>query len=134
MKRIFTLLLFCLMIVISNGCSNDDDNSNCGPAAQIVADQPFGEIATDNYIISAVTLDENCLHVTISSSGCDGSQWETDLFNNEQQLKLELTNPELCLAVVSKTVSFNLKPLRVNGQNQVTLMLQGWATPIVYNY
>ena len=136
MKRIFTLFVFCSLFSIFAACSDSDSNAlTCGTEAEIIADQPFGQITTANYTITSVALNEDCLDISISSSGCDGSHWETDLFSNQQrQLKLELTNPELCLAIVSKTISYDVRPLRVDGQNQVTLTIEGWAQPVVYNY
>jgi hypothetical protein len=136
MKKIIPFLIGCLFAIFA-GCSTSDGSSNesCGPSALIVTDLPFGNINTNNYQITAVALNEDCLSITISSSGCDGSQWQTNLFSDdERNLKLELTNPEVCLAIVSKTVIFDLRLLRVSGQNQVTLNIAGWPTPVVYNY
>ncbi|MGV3695702.1 hypothetical protein [Flavobacterium sp.] len=135
MKKITTLLICCAFAIFA-GCSNSNDsNESCGEAAVLVGDLPFGNINTGNYQITAVALNEDCLDISISSSGCDGSNWETSLFSDdERQLKLELTNPEVCAAVVSKTMSFDMRPLRVSGQNQVTLNIEGWPTPVVYNY
>ena len=49
-------------------------------------------------------------------------------------MKIELDNPEVCLAIVQKTVSFDLTPFQVDGQNQVILNIDGWDEPITYQY
>lgn len=136
MKQFFTFLLFCCAFFIFSSCDNSDNNSqSCNDKATVIADQPFNAIGTENYTITDVTLSGNCLSVTISSSGCSSNNWEMNLFgNDQQQLKLELINPELCLAVFQKTVSYSLVPLREEGQNQVTLTLTGWDEDIIYNY
>lgn len=135
MKQFFTLLFFCSAVSFFSGCSNNDNTSeSCNDQATLIADQPFNEIGTENYTLTDVTLSGNCLSVTISASGCSSNSWEMNLFGNQQQLKLELINPELCAAVFQKTVSYSLIPLQAEGQNKVTLTLEGWNEDIIYNY
>lgn len=133
MKKIFTPII-CSILLILSSCSSSDDKTSCAKNAQTVSQETFNNVIT-NYTITDVALNEDCLDITISSSGCSGESWQMSLFSNPQRdLKVKLVNQELCLAVLEKTTSFSLIPLRIQGQHQVTLNIDGWAEPIVYNY
>lgn len=143
MKRIFTLLLFSVFLSCSESSTKDVVNANCDKQSQIITEQAYNELSTANYMITAVTLNTDCLDVTISSSGCNSNSWEMNLFstNNfpdsfplQRNLKLQLINNEACLAVFQKTVSFDLTPLQIQGQNQIKFNIDGWQEQIVYNY
>lgn len=147
MNRIITSTFFCLMFSLFLACSDSSSkdviNENCPKQSKIVSNQDYANLTTANYTITGVALNENCVDITFSSSGCSGSTWQTNLFstNNfpdtfpeQRVLKLKLVNEEACLAVISKTVSFDLTPLRISGQHQVTLKIDGWNQQVVYNY
>jgi hypothetical protein len=139
MKRKSILLFLCSTFLIFADCSSSDDSNNCNANATILADQPFSEINTENYTITSVALNENCLDITVSSSGCDSNNWTMNLFgantnSAQRNLKVQLINQELCLAVFQKTVSFNLIPLRIAGQHQITLNIEGWDEDVIYQY
>ena len=145
MKQIFTSLFICLLFSLFPACSESSskDYENCDKQSQIISNQAYADLATMNYTITAVALNVNCLDVTISSSGCSGNTWETNLFstNNlpdtfplQRNLKLQLIYQEFCLAIIQKTVSFDLTPLQIAGQNQITLNIDGWGQQIVYHY
>ncbi len=55
-------------------------------------------------------------------------------FPVQRLVKVELDNEDACLAVFQKTVSFDLAPFQVDGQNQVILNNDGWDQPITYQY
>lgn len=143
MKKIFTLVLATVLFV---SCSDDETVYpvfNCDTQAQILTDAVFDEIETTNYIITNVVLNENCLEVTISSSGCNPDNWEMFLFSKDtffdllplQRIaKLQLVNNESCAAVFQKTLSFDLNAFKIEGQNTVTFTIEGWNEPINYQY
>jgi hypothetical protein len=145
MKNSLKVLLCLILLNIS--CSDDNNNnnvnSNCDKLSQVISEENFQDVITANYMITNAALDGDCLSVTISSSGCNGETWEMKLLgtNNvmeslplQRDVKIELDNQELCLAVFQKTVSFDLIPFRVEGQNQVDLHLDGWDETIEYQY
>ena len=144
MKYFFTVMSVFLLLSIS--CSDDDKktiDSNCDKQAQVVSDTNFQDIITANYMITKVVLNGDCLSVTISSSGCSGETWDVELISSnsilesfpvQRLVKIELDNPEVCLAIVQKTVSFDLAPFQVDGQNQVILNIDGWNETINYQY
>lgn len=146
MKRILSsaiaLIVFSLLIRCSSG-NNDNPSSGCPNSAQIVSQTTFDQVNTTNYTITNVALNEDCLDITISSSGCNPNNWHMNLLSTsgfsstsiaQKQLKIELINEEACLAVFQKTVSFSLIPYRIDGHNEINLFIQGWATPINYTY
>ena len=135
-----------VFLLLSISCSDDDKktiDSNCDKQAQVVSDTNFQDIITANYMITNVVLNGDCLSVTISSSGCSGETWDVELISSnsilesfpvQRLVKIELDNPEVCLAIVQKTVSFDLAPFQVDGPNQVILNIDGWNETINYQY
>ncbi len=145
MKKNFLLTAFCSLLFIS--CSKDDENSpnelTCDSVAEVIAEENFNEINTSNYTVSEIQLNGNCLKVTVSSSGCDSETWEMNLFSVDafytvfplqRSVKIELINNQDCLAVFQKTVSFDLTPFQLDGQNELPLNIEGWNEQIIYNY
>ncbi|WLD23576.1 hypothetical protein NU10_12835 [Flavobacterium dauae] len=103
----------------------------------------FNQVSTNNYTITNVVLNGNCLEITVSSSGCNPNNWDmnfvasevvVETLPNQWNAKVELINNEACQAVFQKTVSFDLKDFQWTGQNQVLLNIDGWNTPILYQY
>lgn len=145
MKKIFTLLTLFGMLFVA--CSDDDNNtgdvSQCDLTSQIIEEDAFDEVITENYQISNVVLNQDCLEITLTSSGCDGNTWELNLYGTDavnfifppqRTVKVELVNEELCLAFIEKTVSFDLTPFRIEGQNEVLLNIVGWEEQVIYQY
>jgi hypothetical protein len=147
MKTIFTSIFACVLFLTTFSCSDSDDKKTlaltCDKQSQITGELAYNEISTANYMITAVALNVNCLDITISSSGCSGNTWEMDLFSTnslpdtfplQRALKLQLINNEVCAAIFQKTVSFDLTPLQIDGQNQITLNIEGWGEQLIYQY
>ena len=139
-------VLFLLVSVLVLSC-NSDDNSNpiqsiCDSQA-VIDPSVFQQIPTDNYTITSVVLNGNCLEVKVSSSGCDPNNWTmnikavpsvTAISPHLVHVKVELINNEECLAVFEKTRSFDLTPLQIQGQTSIQLQIEGWNIPVIYNY
>lgn len=145
MKKIFVLITLLGMLFVA--CSDDDNNTGdvlqCDLTSQIIEEDAFDEVITENYQISNVVLNQDCLEITLTSSGCDGSTWELNLYSTnafyeslplQRAVKLELINNEDCLAFVEKTVSFDLIPFRIEGQNEAPLNITGWEEQVIYQY
>ena len=104
------------------------------------------ENAPNNYVeIIDAKIANNCLKIKFSASGCDGSNWNVELIglgnydkSNPPQttLRLSLDNKEICAAVITKEVSFNLEPLieyfQHHGTNKLYLNISGKG--ILYEY
>lgn len=143
MKNIrFYIVLVTVLLLVA--CDNDDDNSAtvnpCGLNTVIDIDQ-YNQPSPSAYFISNVQVNEGCLEITISGSGCDGSTWVANLFStppitngydSNSSLSLKLTNIELCEAVITKTYSFNLSSI-ANDDTHWTFNLEGWQDLIEYS-
>ena len=140
------LLYFCAMFLVFLSCSESKDvsvNPNCDKQSEIIDEASYNLVNTSNYVITGVVINQDCLDVTIGSSGCDANNWTMNLFstNNfsntnpiQRNVKVELVNQEACAAAFQKTVSFDLTPLRVSAQTQIIFNIDGWSEQIVYNY
>ncbi|RRA94703.1 hypothetical protein [Paenimyroides viscosum] len=142
----FFLMLFLGVFFVS--CDFLDDHiknpitTTCDKSAVEDAVK-LNQISTSNYTITNVILNGDCLEVTISSSGCNPDNWTMNLVGAKSLaavspphigVKVELINNEACLAVFQKTVSFDLTDFQWVGQNKVQLNIDGWKTPILYQY
>lgn len=136
-------------MVVFVGCKGDDSNccphpnsTNCNEFS-IIDETKYNQTNTNNYTITNVVLNGNCLEITVSSSGCNPNNWDMNFVASEVVVetlpnmwyaKVELINNEDCQAVFQKTVSFDLTPFKITGQNQVLINIQGWNTNIMYQY
>ncbi len=100
-KKIYPCVLSVFLCL---GCNSDDDTvlSNCDEIA-IVNDEIFNNTTNENFGITAVTLDQDCLSVTIATSGCNPDNWDLNLVASEsifeslpmqREAKIEFVNPE----------------------------------------
>jgi len=144
MEKYFYIILLSTLLL---SCNSDDDNSNvennCDFISEIISEDDFNAIDTSNYAIADVELNNDCLKITFGSSGCGTELWEENLFSTDafftifplqRTLKMELINEELCQATFQKTVSFDLTPFQINGQNELPLNIEGWNEQVVYEY
>ncbi len=144
MKR---LALSCLLLfALSCKSENDDDGSllvKCDQTTLIdqsgYPSAPFG-----NATVSQAVVSGNCLKISYSSSGCDGSSWQVSLITDgtvdlstvpaTRKLKLILVSQEACTAVISKEKSFDISNLQVNGAQSVALSIENNGQTLVYQY
>ncbi len=82
------------------------------------------------------------MEIEIQAGGCGGISWKVDLIDagsvaesnpEQRKLKISLENKEVCLAIVNKTYTFDLRPVRT-ANNAVLLNLELWEEPILYEY
>ncbi|TLX76990.1 hypothetical protein E9993_04710 [Labilibacter sediminis] len=139
--KIYKLLVLCVLVF---GCCEEKEECTCIACDKpVIVDSYLHQEAPDDYLmITKVSIEEDCLVIEFSSSGCDGSTWKVNLIDSEaiaesyppqRTLRLSLHNEELCDAVFKKEVSFDITPLRVGG-DQVILNLQGWDEKLTYSY
>ncbi|MEM9297048.1 MAG: hypothetical protein AAGA64_01565 [Bacteroidota bacterium] len=131
-KGFYTLLVVGVFSI--TGC-NDDENvsqTTCDDVVILDSDR-FKDAITDFFTLIDVTIEGDCMTVEYSSSGCDGNSWVMELIDAEvikesnpvqRDLRLLLKNEELCRAVFTKEISFDLTPLRTS-DNEILLNLEG---------
>ena len=81
----------------------------------------------------------NCLTITLTSSGCDGNSWTASLIDSglqtasippQRHVRLSLTNNETCLAVFERIYTFDIN----SGDTETVIYnIEGWNIPIVIN-
>lgn len=145
---LFGLVLALFTSVFFVACDFMDDHikhpikSKCNEKA-VLDHVAFPQVNTNNYGITDVVLNGDCLEITVSSSGCNPHNWDmnligvastTNIYPPLFHAKVELINNEACQAVFQKTVSFDLTPFQMAGQNTVQIDIDGWNNNIMYQY
>ena len=140
MKKIGVFFI-CLFVL---GCNSNDEptiENKCNVSSEIISSEDFSAITNTNYGISEVKINEDCIEITFG--GCGTELWEEHLFSVDsfytifplqRDLKMKLINEEDCEAYFIKTVSFDLTPLQIDGQNIVPLNIYGWNEQVSYEY
>jgi len=139
MKKIALLAVITLTLL---SCSKEKAGKAmaCGPQVVISSEQ-YSNINEDIHI-QELTITGDCLKIKFSASGCSGDDWELQLIDSgillesdppQRNLKLELTNPELCEAYITKEVTFDISNLQVSG-NEVLLNITNSDHSILYEY
>ncbi len=131
------------MLLMNFQC-DDDDTVVIPCGTEVMIDSATYESAESSYFgVLNVSLNNDCLMVHITSSGCDASSWELTLIDSEniaesmppqRYMKLTLNNNEACLAVFEKEETFDLTSLQVEGTNEVVLNIEGLPESVLYTY
>ncbi len=133
------MLLAAFVIV---ACSNDDDVSTNCDRFTVVSSEQFENAPKDEVTINSISINDNCLKINFSASGCDGDSWEVLFIDSggvlfslppQRNLRLSLKNEELCEAFITKELTFDIRALHVSG-NQVLLNIQNFDEQILYEY
>ncbi|GGD13774.1 hypothetical protein GCM10011368_14690 [Hyunsoonleella pacifica] len=130
---------------MSTQCDDDivDDIDNLCDDIVVIDNTAYDTIQSDSFQFTDVSIDGDCLSISIGASGCDGNSWSFALVDSgavaesspEQRfLKFEFLNAEVCTAFFERTISFNLEPLQISGSNEIILNLDGWETSVNYSY
>ena len=138
-----TLNLILGIIIISlSSCDKGDDNSiNCDKQV-IISAAEYNTAPNDPLTINTLELNGDCLKINFSSTGCTGDTWELKLIDSEvilylnppqRDLRLSLKNEESCDAYITKELTFDVKTLRVDG-NQIILNITNSDDQILYEY
>lgn len=146
MRNLFIVLIVAMFFsscTLFNVIDEINDNTQpvvglCDEAAVVDANL-FLLGSKDYHVIDKAVLIDNCLEITFSASGCSGSSWKYELVDAgdvmesnpiQRNARLVFSNPEMCEAYFSKTVSFDISALKCNGDTFI-LHLKGYDKPIV---
>ena len=142
MKKIGVFFI-CLFVLSCNSNDEPTIENKCNVSSEIISSEDFSAVSTSNYAITKVEIIDDCIEITFGSSGCGTELWEEHLFSVDsfytifplqRDLKMKLINEELCEAYFIKTVSIDLTPLQIDGQNIVPLNIYGWNEQVSYEY
>ncbi|MBW2962824.1 hypothetical protein [Mesonia aestuariivivens] len=142
------IYIFFSLIGLLYACQEDDDNNviiktnTCGESIIIDAEN-YNNAESDAVTITDITIDNDCLIVSFSSSGCDGNTWITQLIDSEailesnppqRKLRIILNNNEACLAVITKQKVFDLTELQIAESNSIFLKFDSLDEEFLYEY
>lgn len=129
------------LITLLIACKKDE----ALPASEnkiLIGNTIFKTYPDDPLTISTAAIDGDSLQITFGASCCDGQSWTVQLVGSGEvmlsyppqlRIRLSLKNNEICKALCSKTLKYDLKPARVSG-NQIILNLAGWDQSLIYKY
>ena len=145
-------LLFSAKFV---SCDFDHDDDNYCGTCQVHVDNPHDYVIIDSeeyneaYVVGvnvdSLELAGGSLTVYYSASGCDGSTWETYLFDSgdvlsvdtltdERNLVFSLVNDEECEAYISKFATFDLSPIQTVGDSSILINFFNTGEQLLYEY
>ena len=138
-----TLLIIALIPFAMLCCTDSDDpNPNGCDQGTVISQQRFRNAPSDELTINSLEIEDDCLVINFSASGCDGQSWRLELIDSgglndsappQRELRLILKNEELCEAFITREISFNIAGLQVNG-GRVLLNLSNSDEEILYEY
>lgn len=149
MKLIIIVPLF-FSIAFGMGCGKsasyrlqeDEIPTDCGTAVKI--DQAaYKNSPSDKVNIQNASIVGDCLKITFSAGGCNSDTWKPQLFDagviadsypEQRYIRMTLVTGQFCKALFTKTVFFDLKPVRIDGSKKVALNLDGYGQAILYSY
>jgi hypothetical protein len=122
---------------------SDLSDPDCDAPIQIITQDEFNDLADPEFSIEVVSINQDCLSISISDSGCSPDNWDINLLTTDavmesnppqKNLKVEVLNNEACLAIFQKTKVFDLTPIQNNGDSEIILNIEGWLNPVNYEY
>lgn len=137
------ILLLVSVLLSSMSCSdgNEPDPKGCDLGTTISQDL-FRNAPADQVTINSLEIENDCLKINFSASGCNGESWKVRLIDSgsikesdppQRDLRLSLDNDEMCEAFITRELSFNIASLKVQG-GSVLLNLANSGDQILYAY
>lgn len=117
-----------------------NNQSDCDQDVRISGTE-YQNAPNDPLTIKEMKIAGDCLKIKFSASGCDGNTWTVKLIDSgmiaesypcQRTLRLSLDNKEICAAVPTKEISFNIKDLQIIGNDKVILHVSD--NEILYEY
>lgn len=140
------VLLLSVTLFLNMQCEGDDPapfpESNCVNLT-LIDSFSYENATTSPYTVTDVAINEDCLIITITATGCDGNTWDMQLLDSgsveesnpsQRYVKFFLVNNEACLAEISRTTSFDLSTLQIEGENEIIINIDQYSDPITYVY
>lgn len=137
--------LLCVALFLNMQCDDDTTTlpqSNC-VSFTLIDSYSYENAATSPYTINNVSINEDCLIINVTATACDGSTWTMQLMDSgnvsesnppQRNVKFFLVNDESCLAEISRTTSFDLSTLQVEGENEVIINIDAYPDTVTYTY
>lgn len=116
--------------------------SDCGSYI-IESASKYESAESDSFEIIGATIVNNCLQIEFAASGCDGSTWEMEMVDAQQilesfpvqrRLRMLLQNQEVCDAVITRSIQFDLTTIQLSEYNEILIGIEGVDELISYRY
>jgi hypothetical protein len=127
-----------LLAVILIGCCKPD--ALCEREV-IISEQQYENAPNDPLTIKSLSITDDCLKIEFTASGCDGNSWDVKLIDSgvilkslppQKNLRLSLKNQELCQALFTKEMTFDISGLRID-EDKIRLNLTNGDKHIIYH-
>ena len=135
-----TIVVLCL--VLFSSCENENvPSANCDDEV-LINNSEFGSAPDGLLTINELEIIDGCLKIVFGASGCGGETWEVKLIDSgdvmesnppQRRLRLSLLNQEVCLAFITRELTFDIESLQVDG-DQVLLNIINSNDQILYEY
>ncbi len=115
-------------------------SANCDQSV-LIDEDAYENAPDDAFTLNAMSISGDCLSLNFTASGCDGSNWIVKLIDSDaiaesypcqRYLRLSLENNEVCDALPTVELSFDISSLQIEGDEQVILHVSG--QDILYTY
>ena len=137
----FCLIFFIMLSFL--GCNNDKVGiqTDCD-ATTIISHSIYNSAPNDELEINSLEIEDDCLKINFSASGCDGESWKLKLvdagvimesYPPQRNLRLSLKNEEPCDGYFSREISFHINNLKTDG-DRVYLNITNSDKSILYIY
>ena len=144
--RYITFGMMLLLCLTSTQCEDDDC---CGPdpvsceKQVVIDDEIYGQESPALAVISAATIEGDCLIISFGASGCDGASWVYDVVFStavaeslpvQRAARFNLVNEEDCDAFLTQETSFDLSVFQQFNENPILINLEGWDGELLYKF
>ena len=144
MRSHYSLFFLYFFAALSCGEEKDILFDPVGCLEKAIIDEDAYNLAKSaQFEIVSATISGNCLHITISSSGCDGNTWITSLIDRnaiaesspeQRYVRLVLENDEECDAVFERLYNFDISELQIQNNGILIINLLDFDGSLRYQY
>lgn len=147
MKKIvlFASMLLAMTTTMCKKDNNDTITSSYNDEVIVVSSKEYQHSPESALNIRSVEITGDSLTIKFYANGCDGESWEELLLSTnrivqvsdtvaERSLRLSLDNTEECEAYITKTLSYDIKPLQVDSFNTILLRIRNYERIVTYKY
>lgn len=144
MKFVFLSLALLGGILFANceGNQEDCDVNDASSSKIIISNSCYSDVSNDDFQFENVEIDGDSIRVTIRyGGGCgdiDVKLFDADVimesFPIQRNIRIFFKDNDLCKALITTTVSFDLSPIQVSGNDKIILNLSDWGTSLLYEY
>ncbi|NLO69834.1 MAG: hypothetical protein GX102_02550 [Porphyromonadaceae bacterium] len=140
-KFIHTLPIVVGVMLLFYACNESQELPTDCDKTVIVSKSEFKNAPNDPFKINKLEIIGDCLKITFSSNGCDGTSWKVKLIDAgivaesypvQRTLRLSLENKEMCGVNIVKEISVDIRKLQIEEYDKIWLSVS--EKGILYEY